>query len=104
MHNPNHNQDIKEILTEEQYKELIDAKRADLEEEYAGYGLTDEKLQKEIQKEIDGTSFEIGMDEQGRFVLKEFFRYGVSIEINPDEIDETKLAMVVEKAMQKHLD
>ena len=97
-------QDIQKILTEEQYAELIDAKKAKLEEKYKRYHITEEELKKEIKGETEGTVFTIERDEQGKFILNEFARYGLSKELNLDEIDETKLATVVERAMQKHLD
>ena len=104
-------EDIQAILSEEQYKEILDIKRSKLEEHYGKLNLSDditqEEIKQEIEDEIKRQAFVISLDEKSNFILREFGsrkKDKFTRTINPSELDESKLASVVENAMQKHLD
>jgi len=102
-------EDLQTVLPPEQYQELVTTVRSGLEQYYAKLNLPDvtqEEIEKEIAEEVAGKVFEIGVDDKGSFILQEFAlsRDKLTRPINPSQLDATKLASVVEKAMQKHLD
>ena len=102
-------EDLQTVLPQEQYQELLTTVKRDLEQYYAKLNIPDvtqEEIDKEIAERIEGKVFEIGVDDKGEFILQEFAlsRNKLTRPINPNQLDEIKLASVVEKAMQKHLD
>lgn len=103
-------EDLQTVLPPEQYQELLTTVKSDLEQYYAKSNIPDvtqEEIDKEIAEEIERKIFEIGVDDKGGFILQEFAplsREKLTRPINPNQLDEIKLASVVEKAMQKHLD
>lgn len=102
-------EDLQTVLPPDQYQELVTTVRSGLEQYYAKSNLPDvtqEEIEKEIAKEVAGKVFQIGVDDKGGFILQEsaLSRDKLTRPIIPSRLDATKLASVVEKAMQKHLD
>lgn len=102
-------EDVKTILPQEQYQELVTALKSDLEQYYAKMNLTDvsqDEIEQEIEKKIEDEVFRIGVNENGGFIIEQFILSldKLTTTIDQSQLDATKLASVVEKAMQKHLD
>lgn len=102
-------EDLQIILPQDQYQELLTTVRSGLEHYYAKSNLKDvtqEEVEQEITERISGELFTIGVDELGGFILKPFSLTldKINRPLDQSQLDAVKLASVVEKTMQKHLD
>lgn len=101
-------EDLQTVLPPEQYQELATTVRSDLEQKFAKLNLsylTQEEIEEKIAENFASEIFEIGVDDKGGCILQKALskRDELTRPINPNQLDEIKLASVVEKAMRKHL-
>lgn len=102
-------ENLKTVLPPEQYQELENTVRSKAEQFYAKLNIknaTQEEIELAIEEDVDGQVFNVSVDDKGSFVLEEFELTSEKLTrpIDINQLDSTKLASVVEKAMQKHLD
>lgn len=100
-------EELKEILPQEKYEELMDDIKTREEFFAKSSGLSGQELEQEVENEIKDKIFIILQDEQNDFYVQEELtshKFEFKILVSPIEMNAQKLAGVVQKAMQKHLD